>query len=215
MTGTGHSFIWTQMILTQIVEMLGSPAKCILWVINSFSVYRLGLICRASWPSSLLSFLSSLLTVLLLFLAFTNSAAVAELSQEYLLWVAKKCPHCASMALLSPSTLVPLCNSVLFRINSVTAWFKKMSVMTKQFQMTGLIQLLFAALTTEHFSQFTLCVCFLAVSTGYFETYYYFSTKEQCDWMNFKIVSSLEISCRARSFLVGARSNGGTGRMKM
>lgn len=68
----------------------------------------------------------------LLFSDFTSSAAASELSQESLLGVAKKCTHFASMVLLSPGTLVPLCHSVLFGINSVTDWIKKKKVIGYQ-----------------------------------------------------------------------------------
>lgn len=79
--------------------------------------------------------------------------------------------------------------------------------------MTGFVQLSFAALKTEHLTQLALIVCSLAVSSGYFKTYYYFSTRKQHDQMNFKIVSSLEIPYRLRSIVVGARSNGGSGKI--
>lgn len=94
--------------------------------------------------------------------------------------------HFASVVLLPLSTLVPLCNSVLFRICSATARLTKRQRMTISNDRAPWLSL--AALETEHLSQLTLNVCSLAVSAGHFKTYYYyyFSAKELCDWMHFQ-----------------------------
>ena len=105
------------------------------------------------WPyleillAALSSFMAvSLFTLFLLFGDFTSSAAAAELSQEYLLgWPRDGLTPPPRPSF--PGTLVPFCNSVLFRISSAWAWFKKKGQrMTKQFQMTGFVHLSLAAL---------------------------------------------------------------------
>jgi hypothetical protein len=82
---------------------------------------------------TLLAVLSSFISVFFIhcapFLGSASSAAAAEVSQEHLLWVAKKCvrlglPHSTTVGQFFLSTLVPLYNSVPFRTNSASAWFK-------------------------------------------------------------------------------------------
>ena len=92
------------------------------------------------WPylEILLAVLSSfmavsLFTLFLLFGDFTSSAAAAELSQEYLLgWPRDGLTPPPRLSL--PGTLVPFCNSVLFRISSAWAWLKKKKKKVSQWQ---------------------------------------------------------------------------------
>lgn len=125
---------------------------------------------------------------------------------------------------LSLSTLVPLCNPVLFRTNFCHSVVSKKAVDAKTVSKDRACSAFLCCPYHQAPFPAALTVGSSAVSSGVFEIPYYFSIRGQCGQMNFERVNSHEISYRARSFVVGAGKyfiifyiiyNGGSGKMTM